>query len=71
MKITGSEPLRFAVVPAGHPGRAAGRVRHVPGNHDVRWDLTAKGIYQAHFGAAPYSFDASGVHFIGFDPTRA
>jgi 3',5'-cyclic AMP phosphodiesterase CpdA len=120
MKITGSEPLRFAVRTDTHvsPARAAaveqlgwasvalarlgpdlvlhcgditdtglpreydlyqqaipaalrGRVRHVPGHHDVRWDLTAKGIYQAHFGAAPYSFDASGVHFIGFDPTQA
>ena len=95
MKITGNEPLRFAVLTDTHvsPARAAaveqlgrtyaalarlspdfvlhcgditdtglpreydlyqqaipaalrGRVRHVPGHHDVRWDLTAKGLYR-------------------------
>jgi outer membrane protein assembly factor BamB len=52
------------------PAALRGRIRHVPGNHDVRWDPTAKGLYQARFGAAPYSFDAGGVHFTGFDPTQ-
>jgi outer membrane protein assembly factor BamB len=52
------------------PAALRGRIRHVPGNHDVRWDPTAKGLYHAHFGAAPYSFDAGGVHFTGFDPTQ-
>ncbi|MGH3152522.1 MAG: PQQ-binding-like beta-propeller repeat protein [Streptosporangiaceae bacterium] len=119
MKITGNEPLRFAVLTDTHisPARTAvveqlgrtyaalagmapdfvlhcgditdtglpheydlyqqavpaalrGRIRHVPGNHEVRWDPTAKELYQAQFGAAPYSFDAAGVHFIGFDPTQ-
>jgi hypothetical protein len=37
----------------------------------VRWDRTAKGLYHARFGPAPYAFDAAGVHFIGFDPTQA
>ena len=52
------------------PAALRGRIRHVPGNHDVRWDPTAKGLYRARFGAAPYSFDAGGVHFTGFDPTQ-
>jgi outer membrane protein assembly factor BamB/predicted phosphodiesterase len=55
-----------AVVPAA----LRGRIRHVPGNHDVRWDPTAKALYQEHFGIAPYSFDAGGVHFTAFDPTQ-
>ena len=53
------------------PAALSGRVRHVPGNHDVRWDATAKGRYHAHFGAAPSSFGAGGVHFAGLDPTQA
>jgi outer membrane protein assembly factor BamB len=53
------------------PAALAGRVRHVPGNHDVRWDASAKGRYQAQFGAAPSSFEAGGVHFVGLDPTQA
>jgi outer membrane protein assembly factor BamB len=52
------------------PAALRGRIRHVPGNHDVRWDPTAKGLYRAHFGGTPYSFDAGGVHFAGFDPTQ-
>src|SRR5579859_103799 len=55
-----------AVVPAA----MRGRIRHVPGNHEVRWDPTAKELYRAHFGAAPYSFDAGGVHFAGLDLTQ-
>ena len=42
----------------------------MPGNHEVRWDPTAKGLYREHFGAVPHSFDAGGVHFTGFDPTQ-
>jgi outer membrane protein assembly factor BamB len=52
------------------PATLRGRIRHVPGNHDVRWDPTAKGRYREHFGAVPYSFDAGGVHFTAFDPTQ-
>ncbi|MGH3176939.1 MAG: metallophosphoesterase, partial [Streptosporangiaceae bacterium] len=52
------------------PAALRGRIRHVPGNHDVRWDPTAKGLYREQFGAAPYSFDAGGVHVTGFDPTQ-
>src|SRR6266567_2984008 len=46
------------------------RIRHVPGNHEVRWDPTAKGLYREQFGAAPYSFDAGGVHVTGLDLTQ-
>jgi outer membrane protein assembly factor BamB len=53
------------------PTALNGRVRHVPGNHEVRWDATAKGRYQSHFGPAPSSFAAGGVHFIGLDSTMA
>ena len=52
------------------PAALRGRIRHVPGNHEVRWDPTAKGLYRENFGAVPYSFDAGGVHFTGFDPTQ-
>jgi len=53
------------------PAALSGLVQHVPGNHEVRWDATAKGRYHAHFGAAPSSFGAGGVHFAGLDPTQA
>lgn len=55
---------------AAVPAALRGRIRHVPGNHEVRWDPTAKELYRAHFGAVPYSFDAGGVHFTAFDPTQ-
>jgi outer membrane protein assembly factor BamB len=52
------------------PAALRGRIRHVPGNHEVRWDPTAKGLYQEQFGAVPFSFDAGGVHVTAFDPTQ-
>ena len=52
------------------PAALRGRIRHVPGNHEVRWDPTAKGLYREQFGAVPFSFDAGGVHVTGFDPTQ-
>jgi len=52
------------------PAALRGRIRHVPGNHEVRWDPTVKGLYRARFGAVPYSFDAGGVHFTGLDLTQ-
>src|SRR6266702_2966087 len=63
-------PGEYELYQLAVPATLRGRIRHVPGNHDVRWDPTAKGLYRAHFGAAPYSFDAGGVHFTGFDPTQ-
>ncbi len=52
------------------PAALRGRIRHVPGNHEVRWDPTAKELYRARFGAERYSFDAGGVHFTAFDATQ-
>src|SRR3984893_1469205 len=52
------------------PAALRGRIRHVPGNHEVRWDPTAKGLYREQFGAVPYSFDSGGVHVAGLDPTQ-
>ncbi|MFB7112785.1 PQQ-binding-like beta-propeller repeat protein [Streptomyces sp. NPDC056291] len=52
------------------PDALHGKIHYSPGNHETRWDHTAKELYHSHFGPAPYSFDAGGVHFIGFDPTQ-
>jgi outer membrane protein assembly factor BamB/calcineurin-like phosphoesterase family protein len=52
------------------PDALHGKIHYVPGNHEIRWDVSAKEEYHRHFGPAPYSFDAGGIHFIGFDPTQ-
>lgn len=44
-------------------------VRHVPGNHETRWDTYAKQRYDELFGPTPYSFDVGGLHVVGLDPT--
>jgi outer membrane protein assembly factor BamB len=64
-------PREYDLYQQAVPVALRGRIRHVPGNHDVRWDPTAKGHYHARFGPAPYSFDAGGVHFAGLDLTQA
>lgn len=50
------------------PAALRPRIRHVPGNHEVRWDPTAGDRYRSLFGPARYSFDAGGMHFVGLDP---
>jgi outer membrane protein assembly factor BamB/predicted phosphodiesterase len=52
------------------PAALAGRVRHVPGNHEVRWDGTAKGLYRSNFGAPRWSLAVGGVCWVGLDPTQ-
>jgi outer membrane protein assembly factor BamB len=52
------------------PAALAGRVRHVPGNHEVRWDGTAKGLYRSNFGSARWSLAVGGVCCVGLDPTQ-
>jgi outer membrane protein assembly factor BamB len=47
------------------PSGLAGKLRHVPGNHETRWDASAGEAYRRRFARPPYSFDAGGVHFIG------
>ncbi len=46
------------------------RVRHVPGNHEVRWDVNGAELYREKFGPAPFSFDVGGLHVVGLDPTQ-
>ena len=38
------------------PAALRGRIRHVPGNHDVRWDPSAKELYRVRLGAASCDF---------------
>jgi len=52
------------------PGSLKGRIHYTPGNHETRWDPTAKERYHDHFGPAPYSFELGGLHVIGFDPSE-
>ncbi|WP_326563386.1 PQQ-binding-like beta-propeller repeat protein [Micromonospora peucetia] len=46
------------------------RIRHVPGNHDWRWDSTAGERYGKLFGPSRYSFDFDGLHFVALDPSH-
>ncbi|MEU9509535.1 PQQ-binding-like beta-propeller repeat protein [Micromonospora sp. NPDC048170] len=46
------------------------RIRHVPGNHDWRWDSTAGERYGSLFGPSRYSFDFDGLHFVALDPSH-
>lgn len=51
------------------PDGLRSRVRHVPGNHDVRWDMHGGQLYRELFGPAPYTFETAGLHVVGLDPT--
>ncbi|WP_158542761.1 PQQ-binding-like beta-propeller repeat protein [Phytoactinopolyspora halophila] len=46
------------------------RVRHVPGNHDWRWDATARERYRELLGDTRYAFDAAGIRFVTIDPSH-
>ncbi|TDE09641.1 PQQ-binding-like beta-propeller repeat protein [Jiangella asiatica] len=46
------------------------RMRHVPGNHEMRWDVNAGQLYRDTFGPAPYAVDVGGVRILGLDPTQ-
>lgn len=52
------------------PDSLRGRIRHVPGNHEVRWDARAKELYHRLIGPTPYSWDVDGLHLVGLDPTQ-
>ena len=52
------------------PDPLRSRLRHVPGNHEARWDVHGLELYRRHFGPAPYSFDVAGLHVAGLDPTQ-
>ncbi|MEU5565869.1 PQQ-binding-like beta-propeller repeat protein [Micromonospora musae] len=62
-------PEQIALYRSTVPAELAGRVRYTPGNHEVRWDVSAKEEYHRAFGASPQSFDVSGVHVVALDPT--
>lgn len=61
----------FAAYRAAIPDGLWDRVRHAPGNHEIRWDTSARERFQRWFGPTSYSFDAGGVHFVALDPTQA
>lgn len=46
------------------------KLHHVPGNHEVRWDIHGAELYHRLFGPTPYSFDTAGLHVVGLDPTQ-
>ncbi|MEU6076174.1 PQQ-binding-like beta-propeller repeat protein [Micromonospora sp. NPDC047074] len=52
------------------PASLRPRIRHVPGNHDWRWDSTAGKRYGSLFGPSRYSFDYDGLHFVALDPSH-
>ncbi|MEU2664432.1 PQQ-binding-like beta-propeller repeat protein [Micromonospora sp. NPDC007220] len=52
------------------PAALRPRIRHVPGNHDWRWDSTAGERYGSLFGPSRYSFDHDGLHFVALDPSH-
>ncbi|GAA4991810.1 PQQ-binding-like beta-propeller repeat protein [Actinopolymorpha pittospori] len=56
----------LSTIPAG----LRDRLHHVPGNHEVRWDVHGAELYHRLFGPTPYSFDAAGLHVVGLDPTQ-
>ncbi|MCP2635479.1 PQQ-binding-like beta-propeller repeat protein [Microbacterium sp. HD4P20] len=61
----------FAAYRATIPDGLWDRLRHAPGNHEIRWDTSARERFQRWFGPTSYSFDAGGVHFVALDPTQA
>lgn len=46
------------------------RMKHVPGNHEARWDVAALENYRKVFGPTSYSFTEGGLHFVALDPTQ-
>lgn len=61
----------FAAHRAQIPDGLWDRVRHAPGNHEIRWDVTARERFNDWFGPTSYSFDVGGVHFMALDPTQS
>lgn len=60
----------YAAYLAAIPRGLRPRLRHVPGNHEARWDEQALHTYSRLFGQAPHSFDIDGIHIIGLNPTQ-
>ncbi len=60
----------YAAYLAAVPRNLRTRLRHVPGNHEARWDEQALNTCGRLFGQAPYSFDIDGIHIVGLNPTQ-
>ncbi|MEU4553347.1 PQQ-binding-like beta-propeller repeat protein [Micromonospora violae] len=62
-------PAQIALYQSTVPAELADRIHYTPGNHEMRWDVSAKEEYHRVFGASQQSFDVCGVHVIALDPT--
>ncbi|OYN88475.1 outer membrane protein assembly factor BamB family protein, partial [Parenemella sanctibonifatiensis] len=63
---TDAEYLSYLeLVPAG----LRDRIHHVPGNHEIRWDVTAYENYTEHIDELNVEVTAGGVQFLLLDPT--
>ncbi len=60
----------YAAYLASIPDALRPRIRHVPGNHEIRWDVHGAERFHRLFGPTPYSFDVAGLHVVGLDPTQ-
>ncbi len=60
---------QFNAYDAAVPERLRGRILHVPGNHEVRWDAGAGREFAERFKPPPFSCDIQGLHVVALDPT--
>ncbi|WP_157508776.1 outer membrane protein assembly factor BamB family protein [Luteipulveratus halotolerans] len=60
----------FAAYRASVPNGLWDRMKHVPGNHESRWDATGLADYRRWFGPEWSSFAVGGVHFAGLAPVQ-
>lgn len=51
------------------PATLRDKLVHVPGNHEVRWDVTAFATYDAHVKGRNQELMVGGVQFLLLDPT--
>ncbi|MGJ6980636.1 PQQ-binding-like beta-propeller repeat protein [Aestuariimicrobium soli] len=58
----------FAAYRATIPTALEGRIHHVPGNHEWRWDPTVLETYERLFGPRNSMFEVAGVRFVGLSP---
>lgn len=58
----------FAAYRSAVPDTLWSRMRHVAGNHEWRWDISAMESYRRWFGEPTDSFDLGGLHFVGLSP---
>ncbi|MGD7707899.1 PQQ-binding-like beta-propeller repeat protein [Microlunatus sp. Y2014] len=51
------------------PDSIKDKVEHVPGNHEIRWDVTAYENYTEHVDELNFEVTVGGVQFLLLDPT--